>query len=387
MDAAPNILYLATNVFSKGGIQRYSRAQIQALRDLFGEKMVTSLVVKSASGDAFEEPFAVDYVGGGKSSLVRRVRFILRSFQFKLRAKPDVVWSNHVRLLPMAEILKRCGRPALSILNVYGLEVWSGLSRFEKWALGSVDHVVSDCYSTAEYLETRLGVPTERISVIWDPVDTKRFEPRNTAAEILPRYGVPYSPDTCYVLTLGRISRDASYKGYDRIIDAIKTLDGYSVVYLLAGDGDDRSRLEERVEMESLQKRIYFMGSIPENDLVQVYNACDVFALISDRGPGRGEGVPLTPLEAAACAKPIIVGDEDGSAEAVEAGITGYIVSPHDQDAIHRALLKLVESRDLRESMGRNARQHIVKCFDYRQFKSKTAHLIGDLQRQRQKVK
>lgn len=376
--SAPRLLYLATNVFAKGGIARYSRTQIDTLREILGEERVTALSVHPPRDDKFEEPFVIDYTGQGLS-LASRLRYIIRAGQYGLRQKPDLIWTNHIALLPVATTLGRLGRKVNTVLNVYGLEVWSGLSRYELRALKAVTHVVSDCHSTATYMREELKVPANRLSVIWDPVDTDKFKPHDTAANILPRYGVPYSPDTCYILTLGRISKEARYKGYDRVIDAIKSLPDRDIIYLLAGDGNDRTRLEQRVTSEGLHGRVFFLGSIPENDLANVYNACDIFALISDRGPGRGEGVPLTPLEAAACAKPIIVGDEDGSPEAVEPGVNGLIVSPRDPDAIRRAILCLAEDPNRRQQMGQAARQRVIKDFSKQVFKSRTLQVVEKL--------
>ena len=82
--------------------------------------------------------------------------------------------------------------------------------------------------------------------------------------------------------------------------------------------------------------------------------------MTQDRSDGRGEGIPLTPLEAAACAKPIIVGNEDGSREAVVEGVNGFIVSPRDPDALRGALEQLLVRDELRDSMGRAARSRIL---------------------------
>ena len=54
---------------------------------------------------------------------------------------------------------------------------------------------------------------------------------------------------------------------------------------------------------------------VHEDDLPKFYRASRIFTLVSDRGKGRGEGIPLTPLEAMACGSPIIVGNQDGSQE------------------------------------------------------------------------
>lgn len=372
------ILYLGINLFRKGGIQRYSRAQIRALRELVREENVVVFSLSPPDQDQFEEPFETAYTGSGGSTL-GRVRFILRALQAVLSLKPRVIWVNHVKLLTLANVLGRLWGKRLIVGNVYGLEVWTDLHNYEVAALRSADHIVSDCFSTASYIENALKVNKEKISVVWDPVDIEKFIPRNTAEDILPCYGVPYSPDNCYLMTLGRISEKSRHKGYDRVLDVMKMMARGDVIYLIVGDGDDRFRLENRVKEEGLAGNVFFLGSIPEGDLVGVYNSTDIFVLVSDRGYGRGEGVPLTPLEAAACGKPIIVGNEDGSSEAVHHGENGYIVSPRNLDSIYQAIIRLVNDPNLREGMGRLARKRVVQDFSYEAFKNRTADILEKL--------
>src|SRR5207248_5669003 len=145
-------------------------------------------------------------------------------------------------------------------------------------------------------------------------------------------------------------------KGYDRLLDAFKSMSEHrNLILLLAGSGNDVERLRNRAFSEELADRVFFLGSIPERDLCDVYNLCDAFALVSDRGPGRGEGTPFTLLEAAACGKPIIVGDEDGSREAVVHGVNGFTVSPRDPAALRSAIEALMLDEKSCNQMGKAA--------------------------------
>jgi len=372
------LLYLATDVFSKGGIERYSRAQIQALRELLGEENVATLSVHPPREDPFEDLFPIDYVGQGLS-LTSRISFVIGTGYNSLRQRPNLVWANHIGLLPLANAATKFSRGSCTVVNVYGREMWSGLPLYKRRALQRAAHVISDCHFTADYVQRTFGIPERRVSVIWDPVDVSKFVPRNTAAQVLPRYGVPYRSEACYLMTLGRVSEVSRHKGYDRMLDIMGQITRDDVIYLVAGDGNDRLRLEKRVRDEGLGEHVFFLGSIPESDLTDVYNTADVFVLVSDRGQGRGEGVPLTPLEAAACGKPIIVGDEDGSPEAVDDGENGYIVSPRDPDAIRRAILGLADDPSLCKKMGKAARLRVERDFSYQAFKARTAEVLGKL--------
>lgn len=375
----PEILYLATDFFLKGGIQRYSRAQVNAIREAVGARRVTTLSVHSAGARAFEEPFQTDYAGGG-TSLAHRIRYVQACFHFVSKKRYDVVWVNHISLLPLGVLLSKIFHISHVILNIYGLEMWSNLRFQNRWFLHYATKIIADCHFTANYTKETFSLPSVLFTVIWDPVDTARFQPMDSAAQVLPRYGIEYERGRTYLMTLGRVSVGARHKGYDRMLDTIKQIERNDVVYLIVGDGDDGARLKERVAQEGLEERVFFLGSIPESDLVAVYNAADIFVLVSDRGPGRGEGVPLTPLEAASCGKPIIVGDEDGSPEAVRDGVNGYIVSPHELDTLKSRILTLVADPETRKKMGTNARVHMIENFSYELFTKKTQGILRDME-------
>lgn len=371
-------LVLATGVFDKGGIARYTRYQMRAMRAILGNEHVVTMSLLGPSGNDFEEPFPVTYTGSGLR-LRDKVAFVRQAAAYARRLRPAVVWSNHINLLPMAVTLARFVDAKLAV-NVYGLELWSNRQWMHALMLPRADLVVPDCHFSAEYVTKRYAVPASRLRVVWDCVDTVRFKPRVPDYTALTQYGVtPTADEVKTVLTLGRIVVGSEHKGYDRLIDAMVQLRDRPIRCVIAGDGSDRSRLERRVREANLKDRVIFTGSIPEHLLVDLYNACDVFSLVSDRGPGRGEGIPLTPLEAAACGKPIIVGDEDGSQEAVIDDVTGALVSPRDPQGIPRALVHILSDSDRMRAMGVAARARIENEFSYVKFEEKTARALDAL--------
>jgi phosphatidyl-myo-inositol dimannoside synthase len=116
-------------------------------------------------------------------------------------------------------------------------------------------------------------------------------------------------------------------------------------------------------------------GSVDEADLPGVYRCAHVFSLVSDSGPGRGEGIPLSPLEAMSCGAPIIVGNDDGSQEAVAENRNGFVVSPHDAQAHADALLRLINAPDLAQEMGAEARKVAEEYFSFQAFVRKHRRL------------
>ena len=373
-----SLVYLASDVFFKGGIERYSRSQIRALRTLFQDSAVHVFSYQAPDENAFEVPFPVEFHGGG-SGRFKKGLFSIQVLMRLIRIKPDLIWVNHIHLLPIAYIYRLFCRGQRIALNVYGLEIWSGLSWIEKIALKQVELIIADCHFTAQYVIDEIGLPKDQVHVIWDPVDTERFYPNtaNTRA-IKSRYHLDGIEDAFILMILGRISTASRHKGYDRLIDLMHGLIDEDIVLIIGGDGNDRERLQARVDDESLRGKVFFTGSVPETDLPDIYQLADVFILVSDRGIARGEGIPLTPLEAASCGKPIIVGDQDGSKEAVQEGENGFIVSPDAPETLKTRVLTLYNDLELRRKMGQRAREIILEDFSFQVFLSRHRDILHD---------
>ncbi len=352
------------------------------MRELLGQTQVTvvSLLGPSNSARDLETPFVVDWQGGrAEAGKAGEARFASMAFRYAVRLKPAVIWSAHMYYSALAHSLARWVG-ARSVVQVYGREAWTPRpSRPDIfWGLRRCDHVTSDSHFTAEYLEReyRQG---RQVTVFWDPVDTNRFVPGTPADEVLARYGIPAPGRSFNILTLGRLSAGAAYKGYQRLLEVFARLpEQATLVY--AGGGDLVQTLKDRARQLGVDRRVVFTGFVDDAHLPDVYRSAAVFCLIGDRGPARGEGIPLTPLEAAACGAPILVGNQDGSREAVEHGVTGMALDPFDLDAITAALTNLMADETHRTRLGRNSRLRIEREHAYPVFRSRIERFLAELE-------
>jgi phosphatidyl-myo-inositol dimannoside synthase len=171
------------------------------------------------------------------------------------------------------------------------------------------------------------------------------------------------------------------YKGYGRLLEAFSMiateLPELRLIY--AGRGDLIHVLRDRVNALGLANRVCFTGSVHEADLPDVYRCAHLFALITDRGNGRGEGIPVTPLEAAACGVPILVGNQDGSTEAVVEGQNGHVLDSLDIKAHAAVIRTLAKSPDLRSRMGAAASHRIRAEFSYPNFREKHRAILESI--------
>jgi phosphatidylinositol alpha-1,6-mannosyltransferase len=229
--------------------------------------------------------------------------------------------------------------------------------------------------------------------VIPPGVDVDRFRPVADAADraaTRKQYGLP---ETAPVV-LG-VSRLVPRKGFDVLIDAVARLsrrrfpasgpaDGaeHEVHLALAGNGRDRDRLVRRAARAGLGDRFHLLGRVPDDDLAAMYGAADVFAMCCrERWGGlEAEGFGIVFLEAAACGVPAVAGRSGGAWEAVEDGVTGFVVDPLDAGAVADGLARLLDDPALRHTMGAAARTRAESGFAYDHLAARLAPLArGDL--------
>jgi len=370
------VLYLTPGCFDKGGISRYCRYQISALREILGAANVRVLSLLGPTEDGFEERIQVDWHGAGISN-PEKIAFVAQASKRALLDRPDLILTAHVNFSSAARGLSFLAG-AETILNCYGLEVWSGLRPDAAWGLRRMSHVISDCHFTAKYLSDDGYRLPDSTSVIWDCVDLVQFFPGKPRLEVLARYGIP-DPNTGFnILTLGRLSPRAAHKGYDRLLEVFAIVAGQNskVRLIYGGQGELHGELSQRAEALGLSDRVFFTGGIHEDDLADVYRSAHLFSLVSDRGFHRGEGIPLTPLESASSGVPILVGDQDGSQEAVEHGENGFVVPPFDLK-YHAGKISYLASRpDECSRMGKAARAIAERKFSYLRFVEEHRRLL-----------
>ena len=370
------LLYLTPGVFDKGGISRYNRHQISALRDLLGadQVKVVSLLGPTGTASDLETSFDVNrFCNGSKSSFLRE------AMRLAGETKPELVWCAHLYFAGFSHLLAQLAG-ALDVVQVYGREAWS--PRWHRpdagWGLRRARYAVADCHATADYVK-QVYRSDEAVEVFWDPVDTERFTPGHPSTAALSKYRIPDPSTTFNIVTLGRMSTSTVYKGYERLLEVFAKLPANArLVY--GGGGDLIPKLQSRAVELGVSERVVFTGFIDEADLPDVYRSASAFCLIGDRGPGRGEGIPLTPLEAGACGVPILVGDQDGSREAVEGGVNGFALDPFDLETITQRLNLLLSDESYRCRMGDSARCRVVQEHAYPVFRERMRRFLERLQ-------
>ncbi|MCX6354801.1 MAG: glycosyltransferase family 4 protein [Candidatus Aureabacteria bacterium] len=205
-----------------------------------------------------------------------------------------------------------------------------------------------------------VGIPEEKIALILPGVDLEVFAPSDSGKMLRKRLGIG---DKKILLTIARLR---PFKGQDRVIRVLPQLVRLhpDLVYLVGGDGPDRSRLERLARTIGVGDRVMFAGFIPQDEIPHYYNACDLFIMLNREEHGVSwEGCGLVFLEAGACGKAVIGGKSGGVGESVIDGVTGILVHPENEEEIIGAIDLLMRDSRLREKMGKAAMEHVRSKF------------------------
>ena len=144
------------------------------------------------------------------------------------------------------------------------------------------------------------------------------------------------------------IARAIWHKGIREYYEAANILKDENVKFVLIGDTDE-GNLSCANEDFLNSGNVIWLGH--RDDIKDQIDTCDIFVL-----PSYREGVPRTLLEASSLAKPIITTDAIGCREVVDDGFNGFLVPVKDSKTLATKIKQLANDKDLRDTMGKNAR-------------------------------
>lgn len=138
-------------------------------------------------------------------------------------------------------------------------------------------------------------------------------------------------------------------KGFPLLIEAFAQVAARfpNAVLRIAGDGEERPQVEERIQRFGLDGRVQLLGFLPHAVVMQQMCWCDVFALI-----GWDEPFATVFSEAFSAAKPVICCNDGGINDVLKNEVHGLSVPPRDLQAAAGALARLLADTALRERMG-----------------------------------
>jgi len=304
--------------------------------------------------------------------------FFLNFIHELRKYRPDVLYS----FLPVANIIAVLAKnlmPSLKIVwgvraSNMNFKVYDRLSRivarFEVVMSRFPDLIVANSTSGFQYHQD-IGFPEEKMRVIENGIDIRRFKPDRKGGERMRRlWGI--EPHQKVVGIVGRLD---PMKGHPIFLEACAKLSSIepNLRFVCVGEGrrDYRMHLIGLADELGLLDKVLWVG--PYEDMPAVYSAFQLCCSSSI----FGEGFPNVVAEAMACGVPCVVTDVGDSARVV--GDRGLVVPPGDATALSKGILQMLKRVKSGSMDALAVRERIQNRFSVEQMVQRTESLLREV--------
>ncbi len=342
MSRSRSVLFIGTEVFANGGIQRFNRTFLAANNVLGVE--VDVCTVRDSNDAAADSSVRCRRLWGHAGS---KTRFALRTIRQLSTVQYDVIVIGHINyaaLTAAATLARWPWRRRLPrvILVTHGVEIWSRLKGLRRTAIRFIDRTLCvSTYTRQSIIDQAPEVDPRKLTVFHNALD--RTWTTRTDAMLRGSHGPPVRP---YLLSVARLTQADRSKGIVTTIRALARSPNTDLQYVIAGGGNDLEALRALAVDLGLRDRVSFPGSVSDDELEALYRGCAAFVL-----PSSQEGFGIVFLEAMYFGAPVIAAAEKGARDVVIHGKSGLTVPYDDSEALGAAIDAIATDNRLRERL------------------------------------
>jgi glycosyltransferase involved in cell wall biosynthesis len=355
-----------------GGAASHIKGVVEALRGLGVELDIISNDL-IAGIDPSAERFTVfppETIGGTRAlfDIHNNLVFTRAALPFIQQINPDFIYQRYARFSwAGVAAAVRTGRPLF--LEYNGSEVWVGrhwdrvgslslLERYERLNLRAAARIFVVSEVERKNLAAR-GVASEKIVLNPNAVDVESFRPGVGGAEVRRELGMGGSE-----VLAGFVGTFGPWHGVVQLAEAIKLIPkDVPVRFVFVGSGSLREQAEEILKTEIEARRVIFTGAVAHERVPALLDACDV--LVAPHVPlADGSdffGSPTKIFEYMAMGKAIVASRLGQIGEVLSDGETALLVEPGSVKGLAAAIVRLVDSEQMRARLGLKARQAAVE--------------------------
>ncbi|MDT7887256.1 MAG: glycosyltransferase family 4 protein [Thermoproteota archaeon] len=205
-----------------------------------------------------------------------------------------------------------------------------------------IDYIIAPSYFTKKQIIETFKIPSKKIEVIHEGVDTSKFNPNNKPI-FRDKFKSQY-----VILFVGALVKTKNVDKLIRVFNYVQKRIDASLV--IVGEGPEKSNLMKIVKELNLTNKVFFEGFVKDEDLPYYYSSCDIFASCSII-----EGFGLIFLEAMASGKPVVAFNIASISEVVGNG--GIIIKNFDLKEMAEKIIELLSNKEVYEEYSRKARE------------------------------
>jgi len=241
-------------------------------------------------------------------------------------------------------------------------------------SISNSDHVISVSNYTKNEAELITGY--KKIKTIPNFVNTKKSFIVDKKKS---RRKLGFKESDKILLTLSRLVKR---KGHETVINAIPLIIDKipDIKYVIAGSGEEKyaGALKQLVSKLKLDRHVLFLGYIEEDNKNDLYNACDIYIMNSNKTDEKGdsEGFGITFLESNACGKPVIGSNAGGIPDAITNRENGLLIEPNNPTKTAEAIYELFNDEKLYNQLSENGITRIKENFSINKVGEKYMEII-----------
>jgi glycosyltransferase involved in cell wall biosynthesis len=267
-------------------------------------------------------------------------------------------WAAKVKGVPFVLEVRDLWPESLAAVGMGNADSWlhRGLGKIARFLYRKAEHIVVVTPAFREHLARHWQVPTAKISVIQNGVETELFSPRNSDPELRKQLNAEGRFVVSFIGTLGLAH------GLDTVLAAAERLATAApeVMFMLVGEGADRERITTLAEAKNL-KNICFVPQQPREKIPAYISASDACLVVLKKSEVFETVIPTKMLEFMSCGRPVILGVGGQAKQILERSQGGICAEPENPAALCDAISRLHQDPELCESLGRNGREYIVQ--------------------------
>ena len=270
--------------------------------------------------------------------------------------------------VPLRSILKRNGIVTAAIVN--GLDATTPTWPYPllvKKVFESVDIVLPISRATAEACHIR-GLSRSKSEVVLLGIRPDRFgnsgdraAARNALVSEIQSQRTSAAPG----LILCSVGRLVPRKGVEWFVSNVMPRLPADVHFVVAGEGEERARIEAAIARHSLADRVTLLGRVSDELLETVYRGSDLFLMPNVPVANDMEGFGLVMLEAGMCGLPVIASDIEGISDVISEGENGHLLESGSADEFTGSVMRYYSDPHLLSAASARARLHTLSHFGW----------------------
>jgi sugar transferase (PEP-CTERM/EpsH1 system associated) len=314
------------------------RSSVCCLREIgvFGERLDKTLVKIDELG----------WSGGNDPRIAFKLANLFR------RNRPDIVHTRNAESFYYGFLAAKLAGVPRIVHSEHGRTFDDRQIRFFVQRLFSrkTDGIFAVSNELKSALTANIGIPSDRIAVLYNGVDIDRFKLQDKAAA---RSALGINGNEFVVGSVGRL---AKVKNYPLLLRAFARVAKPEMRLMLVGEGPERESLLALAISLGVESRVWLLGH--RENVAEMLCAMDVFVL-----PSLSEGMSNTLLEALCVGVPVIASRVGGNSETIDDQLTGLLFDSGDENALTQHLENIVADPDLRTKLSSAGKAKIQEQF------------------------